>query len=92
MEDTLHDYPIVSVDVEFPGCFRLTPQHAAEEVQFADMKHNVDITYLIQLASTLSNEKDTVAAILQFNLEFDLDRDLHAYESIRFLKAHGVGF
>ncbi|CAI0432707.1 unnamed protein product [Linum tenue] len=49
MEDTLHDYPIVSVDVEFPGCFRPTPRHAAEEVQFADMKHNVDITYLIQL-------------------------------------------
>ncbi|CAI0450621.1 unnamed protein product [Linum tenue] len=92
MEDTLSNYPIVSVDAEFPGCLRPTPRHAGEEVRFADMKHNVDSTDLIQLGVTLSNEKGTVAAIWQFNLEFDLDRDLHAKESIRFLQAHGVDF
>ncbi|CAL1378058.1 unnamed protein product [Linum trigynum] len=78
MEDTLHDYPIVSDDAEFPSCLRSTPRHAAEEVRFTDKKHNVDNTDLIQLGVSLSNQKDTVAAILQFNLAFDLDRDLHA--------------
>ncbi|CAI0450632.1 unnamed protein product [Linum tenue] len=92
MEDSLRHYPIVSIDSEFPGCLRPTPRHAGEEVRFADMKFNVDSTDLIQLGVTLSDEKGTVAGIWQFNLEFDLDRDLHAKESILFLKSHGVDF
>ncbi|CAN0928935.1 Putative CCR4-associated factor 1 homolog 8 [Linum grandiflorum] len=92
MEACLGNYPIVSVDSEFPGCLRGTLRYDSEEVRFEKMKFNVGATYLIQLGLTLCDSNGTVGGVWQFNFHFDLDRDLHSKESIQFLAGHGIDF
>ncbi|CAN0861454.1 Probable CCR4-associated factor 1 homolog 5 [Linum grandiflorum] len=91
MEQALPNYPIFSVDCEFPGFLLQTPRNGSDDLRYSHLKHNVDQTHLIQLGVTLS-DRGSIFSTWQFNFEFDLDKDVHTKETVTFLKGHGIDF
>lgn len=96
-----NDYPIISLDTEFPGVISL-PQLAPtpEEHKYQLLKANVDGMKLIQVALTLTNEQGQLPMIdgaycgaWQFNLrDFNLMVDIYEPSSIDILTGCGINF
>ncbi|CAN1141999.1 Poly(A) ribonuclease pop2 [Linum perenne] len=90
LEQALPSYPVFTVDCEFPGFLLTTPRNATDDFRYNDLRRNVDQTHLIQLGITLSNHRGTVFQTWEFNFEFDLDKEVHTKETIKFLSGHGI--
>jgi len=90
----LRQYPYVGMDTEFPGVYYpCNSQNSDFYYQF--IKTNVDQLKLIQLGITLTNSKGEQppnTTTWQFNLEFDLDKEVYSSESISLLQKCGINF
>ncbi|XP_042387565.1 putative CCR4-associated factor 1 homolog 8 [Zingiber officinale] len=93
IEDLLRYFPIVAIDTEFPGFLRDTPRHASDEQHYADVKHNVDGTSIIQFGLALfdaSGNQPWPGCCWQFNFaDFDPDLSASSPNSIRLLQESG---
>ncbi|KAG6510380.1 hypothetical protein ZIOFF_028390 [Zingiber officinale] len=93
IEDLLCYFPIVAIDIEFPGFLRDTPRHASDEQRYADVKHNVDGTSIIQFGLALfdaSGNQPWPGCCWQFNFaDFDPDLSASSPNSIRLLQESG---
>uniref|UniRef100_A0A0E0L7J1 poly(A)-specific ribonuclease n=1 Tax=Oryza punctata TaxID=4537 RepID=A0A0E0L7J1_ORYPU len=92
----LKNYPVVSMDTEFPGTVHdgATPRHLrTPEESYAVVKRNVDKLHLLQLGVALSGPTGRCPVVWQFNFAgFDARRDPHSRSSIAMLAAHGMDF
>ncbi|XP_042387572.1 putative CCR4-associated factor 1 homolog 8 [Zingiber officinale] len=93
IEDLLRYFPIVAIDTEFPGFLRDTPRHTSDEQRYADVKHNVDGTSIIQFGLALfdaSGNQPWPGCCWQFNFaDFDPDLSASSPNSIRLLQESG---
>ncbi|KAB5513982.1 hypothetical protein DKX38_027888 [Salix brachista] len=92
LDAALFKFPLVSFDTEFPGFFRNTPIGATESTRYEDLKHNVDHSRMIQFGITVADVSGNIGGTWEFNLRFDLSRDLFVSQSIQFLQDNGIDF
>ncbi|XP_011026652.1 PREDICTED: putative CCR4-associated factor 1 homolog 8 [Populus euphratica] len=59
---------------------------------YEDLKHNVDLLRLIQFGITVADASDKIGGTWEFNLRFDLSKDLFVSQSIQFLQDNGIDF
>ncbi|KAK1386509.1 Poly(A)-specific ribonuclease [Heracleum sosnowskyi] len=105
IRSALKSHSCISIDTEFPGTvipdmknrkfFDLNPEET-----YSQMKANVDASKLIQLGLTLSDHCGNLpdfgwgaCFVWQFNFrEFDVEKDLQNFSSIKLLKQNGIDF
>jgi len=92
LDAALFRFPVVSFDTEFPGFFRNTPIDATDLTRYEDLKHNVDPLRLIQFGITVADASGKIGGTWEFNLRFDLSKDLFVSQSIQFLQDNGIDF
>lgn len=91
-------YMYCSLDAEFPGVVLSAPEavHMTKwERKWAEMRSNVDVLQLIQIAFALCDENGNPppgCGCWQFNFKFDLTQDLHATDAIQLLQRAGCDF
>eukprot|EP00382_Lankesteria_abbotti_P003465 CAMPEP_0113844820 /NCGR_PEP_ID=MMETSP0372-20130328/433_1 /TAXON_ID=340204 /ORGANISM="Lankesteria abbotti" /LENGTH=365 /DNA_ID=CAMNT_0000813833 /DNA_START=25 /DNA_END=1122 /DNA_ORIENTATION=+ /assembly_acc=CAM_ASM_000359 len=97
ISDLVCEYPYIAIDTEFPGIVA-RPTGTGKVVtdySYLTVKCNVDLLKLIQLGFTFANAKGHVppdVSTVQFNFFFNLEDDIHAQDSIEFLRQSGVDF
>ncbi|KAL4320091.1 hypothetical protein GQ457_18G017030 [Hibiscus cannabinus] len=104
IQSVISKYPWISMDTEFPGTiFKASKQIIQLDnpvINYQYMKSNIDTLNIIQLGLTLSDREGNLSDfntpycyVWEFNFkDFDIDRDLHDAESIKFLKRQGIDF
>eukprot|EP01067_Filipodium_phascolosomae_P003927 Filipodium_phascolosomae@DN2699_c0_g1_i5.p1 len=94
IESIVDVYRYIALDTEFPGVVvKADPNH--KEYSYQTVKMNVDRMKVIQIGVTFADEFGRLppgVSTWQFNFQFDLGADLHAENSIQFLKECGVDF
>ncbi|KAM6547693.1 hypothetical protein CsatB_019369 [Cannabis sativa] len=105
IRSAIDDFPLISMDTEFPGVvirpsvdptLRTSQAIAHYEV----LKANVDRLNLIQIGLSLSDDEGNLPDlgtnslyIWEFNFkDFDVARDAHAHDSVELLKRQGIDF
>eukprot|EP01066_Platyproteum_vivax_P009028 Platyproteum_vivax@DN3932_c0_g1_i1.p1 len=94
IESVVENYKYIALDTEFPGIV-VRPESTHKEYSYQTVKMNVDLLKVIQIGITFADEFGHLppgVSTWQFNFQFDLDSDLHAEDSIRFLQDCGVDF
>lgn len=92
LSELLENFKEVSMDTEFPGTIYSKYTHPELEV-YELMKKNVMETKMIQLGITLSDGSEHSQCFTwQFNLLFDLSKELHSKDSIEMLQNCGIDF
>lgn len=93
LNSSLKQYPIVALDVEFPGVVHelSKPYHHLQSTEkYTHMKNNVNSCKIIQLGLTLSNGFGK-SVVWEFNFAgFDAKVDAHNPCSIQLLKNQGL--
>jgi len=103
IRDIVDEFPFVAMDTEFPGivCRPVGAFRSPADYNYATLKANVDMLYLIQLGLTFSGPRGELPAlgagrrrcVWQFNFrEFDDARDIFASDSIELLRRSGIDF
>ena len=92
LDAALFRFPVVSFDTEFPGFFRNTPKDATDLTRYEDLRHNVDPLRLIQFGITVVDASGNIGGTWEFNLRFDMSKDLFVSRSIQFLQDNGIDF
>ena len=90
----LKNYPYIGMDTEFPGIV-YPLQVYSDDFYYKYIKQNIDKLKLIQLGVTLCNSKGETApegSTWQFNLKFNVEKDLHSNDSISMLSNSGIDF
>ena len=87
----------IAMDTEFPGIIysNTNSQLAHLSSWYDNVRNNVNVLNLIQVGITLSDDqgnKPEPVNTWQFNLQFDLDNDQFANDSIAILKEAGIDF
>lgn len=94
ISNLIDEFPIISLDTEFPGCLYTKETHPLLN-DYKILKCNVDTLKPIQIGLTLSDKNGFYpieTCTWQFNLQFDVNRDLSQPESIDFLVSSGIDF
>ncbi len=96
MSSLLEEYNYIGMDTEFPGTVYLMNNYTTD-FYYKTMKLNIDSLKLIQLGITLTNSKGEYPKnypyhTWQFNLEFDLNSDKYAQNSLNLLINCGIDF
>lgn len=87
-------FPIISLDTEFPGCIYTRDTHPLVS-DYKLVKKNVDALKPIQIGLTLSDKQGNLpneTCTWQFNLYFNIEKDLCQKQSIDFLHSSGIDF
>ena len=89
-------YTYIGMDTEFPGTI-YNLNNIDNDFYYTTMKINVELSKLIQLGITLTNENGEFPEkysyhTWQFNFKFDLENDKYSEESINLLKNSGIDF
>ncbi|CAN1133985.1 Probable CCR4-associated factor 1 homolog 11 [Linum perenne] len=106
IRDVVLDYPLISMDTEFPGIVMraqgVEQSHRAQDptVRYAILKANVDALKLIQVGLTIADKDGNLpdlgsgsCYIWEFNFrDFDVSRDAHAHDSVDLLRRQGMDF
>mmetsp|Transcript_10990 Transcript_10990/g.11032 ORF Transcript_10990/g.11032 Transcript_10990/m.11032 type:complete len:225 (+) Transcript_10990:193-867(+) len=82
------------MDTEFPGII-VKAQGELKDIQYQNIRHNVDRLKLIQVGITLSDGQGNFppgVCTWQFNFEFDLNLDAYSEDSIQLLRQSGIDF
>eukprot|EP00927_Polykrikos_kofoidii_P077791 TRINITY_DN74697_c0_g1_i1.p1 TRINITY_DN74697_c0_g1~~TRINITY_DN74697_c0_g1_i1.p1 ORF type:complete len:547 (-),score=85.82 TRINITY_DN74697_c0_g1_i1:319-1725(-) len=82
---------MIAVDTEFPGFARDMPRQGSREAQYKALRDSVDVLQPIQVGMAVVVNGCVVGA-WNFNMRFDLAKDLHTQEAVVFLNAAGVDF
>ena len=96
MSSLLEEYNYIGMDTEFPGTVYCINNYTTD-FYYRTMKLNIDSLKLIQLGITLTNSKGEYPKnypyhTWQFNLEFDLNSDKYAQNSLNLLINCGIDF
>ena len=96
MSSLLEEYNYIGMDTEFPGTVYCINNYTTD-FYYRTMKLNIDSLKLIQLGITLTNSKGEYPKNFpyhtwQFNLEFDLNSDQYAQNSLNLLVNCGIDF
>jgi CCR4-NOT transcription complex subunit 7/8 len=96
LSSLLDEYNYIGMDTEFPGTVYYS-ENTSEDFYYKGLKKNVDKLKLIQLGITLTNEKGEFPKnypyhTWQFNLKFDINKDIYSPNSINLLKNCGIDF
>ncbi len=96
MSSLLEEYNYIGMDTEFPGTVYCITNYTPD-FYYRTMKLNIDCLKLIQLGITLTNSKGEYPKnypyhTWQFNLEFDLNSDKYAQNSLNLLINCGIDF
>ncbi|CAG9327712.1 unnamed protein product [Blepharisma stoltei] len=94
ISNLLENYPYVAMDTEFPGII-VKAQGELRDIQYQNIRHNVDRLKLIQVGITLSDGQGNFPSGIctwQFNFDFDLSSDAYSEDSIQLLRQSGIDF
>mmetsp|Transcript_106875 Transcript_106875/g.189936 ORF Transcript_106875/g.189936 Transcript_106875/m.189936 type:complete len:368 (+) Transcript_106875:71-1174(+) len=83
---------ILALDVEFPGFIRQEPRAGARSARYQALRENVDCLRPIQIGAAVAGADGSLRGVWSFNLQFDVDTDLHTKKSVDFLRAAGLDF
>lgn len=83
---------IVALDMEFPGFLRQEPRLGPRAVRYQALRENVDKLRPIQLGAAVAGADGVLRGVWSFNLQFNVDVDLHTKKSVAFLRAAGIDF
>lgn len=91
------DYTFIGMDTEFPGTVFNPKNYSKKNFYYETLKLNINSLKLIQLGITLRNKKGEYPTkypyyTWQFNLKFDVQKDLFSPKSIKLLKNAGINF
>lgn len=89
------DGSIVAIDMEFPGFLRQQPRSdvpGAQAARYQALRENVDHLRPIQLGVAVAGQDGVLRGVWSFNLQFNLNVDLHTEKSVAFLRAAGIDF
>eukprot|EP00033_Pygsuia_biforma_P001011 GCRY01001156.1.p1 GENE.GCRY01001156.1~~GCRY01001156.1.p1 ORF type:complete len:385 (+),score=64.90 GCRY01001156.1:268-1422(+) len=97
IRDVVQRYPYVSMDTEYPGVIARVVGNfqRLSDLTYQSLRVNVDMTNLIQLGLTFTNEKGEMPKekfCWQFNFKFDLNEEMSAQDSIDLLTKAGIDF
>ena len=96
LSSLLEEYNYIGMDTEYPGIVYIV-QNLTKDFYYKTLKLNVDSLKLIQLGITLTNSKGEYPKnypyhTWQFNLEFDINNDKYAQNSLNLLINSGIDF
>lgn len=90
----LEIYPYIAMDTEFPGIV-YNNSYKQDFSSYPTIKANVDRLKVIQIGITLSDEMGNYpeeVSTWQFNIDFNIKKDLYSHESISLLMSSGINF
>lgn len=83
---------VVAIDTEFPGVLQENAWKESDETYYLAMKESVELLPVIQIGLAIGSAYGKCLGAWNFNMKYDLEKDLHTDAAIRFLKAVGVDF
>ncbi|XP_022146384.1 putative CCR4-associated factor 1 homolog 8 [Momordica charantia] len=94
LNEYLPEFPVVVIDMEFPGFLWCTPKGISEEEFYHCLRFNVNRLNILQLGLTLADQKGNIAMTWEFNFrDFDHVSDMEDVSSLdSFLKNKGFDF
>jgi len=97
IREMIVNYPIISMDTEFPGVVAkpIGSFKSSSDFHYQTLRCNVDLLKIIQLGLTFSNDEGELApgvCTYQFNFKFSLNDDIYAQDSIDLLTRSGIDF
>ena len=98
ISELINDYPIISIDTEFPGTVVFPDSNSIKdnaEYNFTSMRLNVNFLKIIQIGITLSTEQGAHPSPIyswQFNFKFEKEEEIYNQESIELLEKYGINF
>ncbi|WFD35525.1 CCR4-NOT core DEDD RNase subunit [Malassezia cuniculi] len=93
----LEKYPFVAIDTEFPGIVArpIGVFRGSTDYHFQTLRCNVDMLHMIQLGLSVCDAEGNIppdVCTWQFNLRFDVTRDMCAPDSLELLTTAGLDF
>ncbi|CAN1306497.1 Probable CCR4-associated factor 1 homolog 9 [Linum perenne] len=100
IRSVVEDYPLISMDTEFPGVEQTNSRLQDPAARYASLKANVDSLKLIQVGLSVADRDGNLpdlgtesCFIWEFNFrDFDVTCDTHAHDSVDLLRRQGIDF
>jgi CCR4-NOT transcription complex subunit 7/8 len=91
------DYNIIGMDTEFPGTVYNLKSYTKKNIYYEAIRMNINSLKLIQVGISLRNKKGEYPSkysyyTWQFNLKFDISKDIYSPKSIELLTNAGINF
>ena len=91
------DYNVIGMDTEFPGTVYNLKNYTKKNIYYEAIRMNINSLKLIQLGISLRNKKGEYPSkypyyTWQFNLKFDISKDIYSPKSIELLTNAGINF
>ena len=91
------DYNVIGMDTEFPGTVYNIKNYTKKNIYYETIRMNINSLKLIQLGISLRNKKGEYPSkysyyTWQFNLKFDISKDIYSPKSIELLTNAGINF
>ena len=91
------DYNVIGMDTEFPGTVYNLKNCTKKNIYYESIRMNINSLKLIQLGISLRNKKGKYPSkypyyTWQFNLKFDISKDIYSPKSIELLTNAGINF
>ena len=85
------DYNVIGMDTEFPGTVYNLKNYTKKNIYYETIRMNINSLKLIQVGISLRNKKGEYYT-WQFNLKFDISKDIYSPKSIELLTNAGINF